>query len=235
MKRFFPLLLLLLLLVVAAGLQVPVVRAQAEVTRTILSEYRSLIPGRANNQVRWQFKEYNLGAEGYEIEVEDQEQKVGCRAELYLNPARRLEQADCFRWVNRQEVCSAGQYDKHKPALLNATIIPGDWLNRELPFIPLEKERKTVVYEQIGTSRFATYLEIRDQLLSRAEARSRGLIRDDLQVNLPESGNLYLVEVLRDNGRGQPEVLLQQLWLTGDRFWLYEAKGGRRSWRVLGK
>ena len=233
MKRFFP--LLLLFLVAAAGLQVPVVRAQAGVIRTIISEYRSLIPGRANNQVRWQFKEYNRGAEGYEIEVEDQEQKVGCRAELYLSPARRLEQADCFRWVNRQEVCGANQYDPQKPALINATIIPGDWLNRELPFAPLPKKQKVVIYEQIGTSRFATYLEIQDRSISRAEARSQGLIRDDLQAGLSGSGDLYLVEVARDNGSGQPEIILRQLWLTGDSFWLYEAKGGRRSWRVLEK
>lgn len=227
---------LLLIAVVSLLTLVPYVGAEVTAGHTIISEYRSPVPGRAVNVVRWQFTNTLSGVNGYMTEIEDLDQKVGCRSELFYGPSHRLEQADCFRWVKGAEVCSANQYDAKKPALLNATIIPGDWLNRSLPFAYEANKRDVVIYEQVGTTRFANYLEIQDREISRAEAFSEGMIRDDLQAGIAVAGRLYLVEVRRAGGSGDNnDLLLQQLWRSGDNFWLYESKAGRRSWRALQK
>jgi len=206
----------------------------APITRTIHSEYQSPMPGRSVNKVRWQFRQKaTIG--GYMVEIEDIDHKVGCRAELYFSKSQKLEQADCFRWVKDAEICSANRYDIKKPALLNATIIPGDWLNRSLPFVYQSAKRKDVLYEQVGTTRFANYLEVQDRKISREEALAQGMIRADLQPGLTAGGQLYLVAISRAGDGANQDLLLQQLWLAGDNFWLYESKAGRRSWRVLPK
>ena len=228
-------LLLLLLLPATTATTVTSASAASCVEFSVHSEYQSPIPGQSSNVVRWRFKESCLGAGGVMMEIDDSEQKVGCRAELYYNADWSLEQSDSFRWVRGEEVCSASQYDESKPVILGETIIPGDWLNRPLPFAYEAQKREVVVYEQIGTTRFAAYLKIQDQEISRAQARAQGMIRDNLQIGLDSSGRLYLVEVKRDSGNGTQELLMRQLWFEGDRFWLYEAKGGRQSWRVLEK
>ncbi len=207
---------------------------QAVANYEIISEYQSPVPGSAVNEVRWQFAG-RVTADGYMVEIEDLDQKVGCRAELYFSSNHVLEQADCFRWVKGAEVCSANQYDTKKPALLNATIIPGDWLNRPLPFVHQANKRKVVLYEQIGTSRFANYLIVQDRQISRQEALAQGMIRDDLQTGLAVAGQLYLVEISRAGNGASQDLLLQQLWRVGDNFWLYESKAGRSSWRLLQK
>ena len=233
MKRYFCLLFISLLITVP---QVVAAGAENGFSYTIVSEYQGLVPGRSANQVHWQFNQHNLGADGFLFEVEDRDQKVGCRAEFYFSPTRSLEQADCFRWVNGEEVCSANQYDSAKPALLTYTIIPGDWINRPLPFVYDAVRREVVTYEQVGTARFAAYLSIQDRQISRAEAVAEGMINPDLQPGFAAKTNLYLVEITRAGAnQDQPELLLQQLWVAGDNFWLYESKAGRRSWRVLKK
>jgi hypothetical protein len=228
---FYPVLFLLLFI------SLPVAYAGSDhvvANYEIISEYQSPVPGRAVNEVRWQFAG-RVTADGYMIEIEDLDQVVGCRAELYFSSNQVLEQADCFRWVKGAEVCSANQYDTKKPALLNASIIPGDWLNRPLPFVYQANKRKVVLYEQIGTSRFANYLIIQDRQISWQEALAQGMIRDDLQAGLAGADQFYLVEVSRAGNGAKPDLLLQQLWLAGDNFWLYESKAGRRSWRLLQK
>ncbi len=210
--------------------------AAENVSYTVVSEYQSLIPGRVSNVVSWQFTESGVGENGFEVEIEDLAQKVGCRAELYFASNRVLEQADCFRWVNGEEICSANRYEVDKPAILSSTIIPGDWLNRPLPFVYNAGKRKFITYEQVGTTRFVTYLMVRDRRITLQEAISAGMIRDDLNMDSAVSGPLYLVEITANSGNGgQEKVLLQQLWVEGGVFWLYETKDGRRSWRVLQK
>jgi len=233
MKRYLGLLLILLLIPV---LQITAVRAENGSSHTIVSEYQSLVPGRSVNRVYWGFSQHNLGADGFLFAVEDLDQKVGCRAELYFNSVLALEQADCFRWVNGEEICSANQYDPVKPVLLADTIIPGDWLNRPLPFVYEATKRESVIYEQIGTAKFVTYMTIYDRHIGRDEAVAEGMIRSDLQPDLDASVKLYLVEITRNSGNhNPPELLLRQLWVAGDDFWVYEAKAGRSSWRVLKK
>ncbi len=233
MKRYFYFLFILLLIPL---LHVTAVKAENEFSYAIVSEYQSLVPGRSVNNVHWRFNQQNLGADGFLFAVEDRDQKVGCRAEFYFSPVWALEQADCFRWVNDEEICSANQYDSAKPVLLSDTIIPGDWLNRPLPFVYGTTKREFVTYEQVGTARFASYLTIQDRQISRSEAVSEGMIRPDLQPGLSASANLYLVEITRgSSNQSQPELLLRQLWTASGNFWIYEAKSGRRSWRVLKK
>lgn len=233
MKRYLLLVLVVLLIPVLYSVTVA---AEENISFTVVSEYQSLIPGRAGNLVYWQFKEKNLGADGFEVEIEDRDQKVGCRAELYFNPNRDLVQADCFRWVNGKEICSADRYEAAEPVILSSTIIPGDWLNRPLPFVYKAGKRKFITHEQIGTTRFATYLTVQERRVSFKNAVSAGMIRDDLQASSAISDSLCLVEITVNGATGsKAKVLLQQLWAEGDMFWLYEAKEGRRSWRMLQK
>ena len=200
---------------------------------TIVSEYQSLVPGRPANTVFWNFSEEPLADGGNMIEVRDRDQKMGCRVELYYNDCQALVQADVYREVRGREVCDARQYLAGKPALLNHTIIPGDWLNRPLPFIAESKKRVYVVYEQIGTARFADYLEVQEKPISFAQALADGMLRVDRQDGLSEPEKLYLVEVRRGRRGEYQELILQQLWVEGDQFWLFEAKNGRRSWRLV--
>ena len=232
MKRPVILVLALFLLVVsfaaAAG-------AELVTKFTIHSEYQSPIPGLSVNIIIWDYEVSRQGDAGSIAIVYDQKQKVGCRAELYFAENRALRQADCYRLLRGEEVCSASQFALEKPALLSSTIIPGDWLNRPLPFSYVCEKSDYSVYEQIGSARFVAHLQVDDKPIRVSEARSAGMLREDLQDSLSGSENLYLVAVKRVGGDGSEELLLEQLWLEGDSFWLYEAKGGRRSWRVLEK
>ncbi len=233
MGNFFFLILLFLQIILVPAIYAGT-NPEVVATRTIVSEYRSPLPGRAVNEVRWQFVE-STTTDGYMVDIVDIDQKVGCRAELYFSESQKLEQADCFRWIEGAEVCSANRYDIKKPALLNATIIPGDWLNRSLPFVYQPDKQKVVLYEQIGTTRFSSFLKVQDRKISREEALAQGMLREDLQAGLAVAGQLYLVEISRTSNDGNQDLLLQQLWFAGDNFWLYESKAGRQSWRVLRK
>ena len=216
----------------AAFLLVTVFSLPAYAGVTVFSEYHSLIPGQRVNSVFWVFTDKFL-ADGEKVtEINDRDQKMGCRAELYYNGSQNLVQADCYREVRGDEVGDARQYSVGMPALLDRSIVPGDWLNRPLPFVAESEKREYVVYEQIGTARFAAYLEVQERSTSFAEALSSGMIRTDLQGGLVEPETLYIVEVKRKSGDGRRELILQQLWVVGEHFWRFEAKAGRRSWRL---
>ena len=225
MKRII---ILAVICLFATALSTPV---QADLT--VVSEYRSLVPGRPSNTVFWNFTEEILVEGGTMVEVRDRDQKMGCRAELFYNESQALVQADGYREVRGSEVCDARQYHAGKPAIMNHGIVPGDWLNRPLPFIVESKKREYIVCEQIGTARFAEYLEVQEKPISFAQALSAGMVRADLQDGLQEAEKLYLVEIKRRSGKDRMELLLQQLWAEDDRFWLFEAKNGRRSWRLV--
>lgn len=199
---------------------------------SIVSEYQSPFPGQPLNTVFWDFIEVALADGGTMIEVQDRDQKMGCRAELYYDEKQALVQADAYRNVRGDEVCDARRYSAVKPAILSYSLVPGDWLNRSLPFAAVSEKREYAVYEQIGTARFTANLEVQERPVSFAQALSSGMIRNDLQGGLVKAEKLYIVEVKRRGGGGRLELVLQQLWMEGDRFWLFEAKNGRRSWRL---
>ncbi len=233
MQSKFKIILIVISLILP--LAVSVCEVQADSKWYVLSEYTSQIPGQLPTTVLWKFDRQSLESGGFKWKVQDSNEVVRCRAEFYFNVSGALEQADCYRKVQKDEICDARQYVVSRPALLNQTLIPGDWLNRSLPFVFEAGKRDMVLYEQIGTSRFANYIEIQDRRISRDEAFAKGLLRADLQFDLPASAELGLVEVRRVVDGDASDLLLQQLWLAGDNFWLYESKSGRRSWRVLQK
>lgn len=233
MKDNLKILVLVLCLILTWIFTVPGV--QAGQSWFVLSEYSNQMPRQQQATILWEFAQLSLVDGGFEWTVQDRDKLVRCRAELYFTASGALEQADCYREIQGEEISDARLYNINSLALLNQTLIPGDWLNRPLPFTYEAKKCDIVLYEQVGTTRFANYLEVQDRKISREEALGEGMIRKDLQAGLSDKGQLYLVEVRRASDSGNNDLLLQQLWLDGDNLWFYESKAGRRSWRILQK
>ncbi len=195
----------------------------------VRSEYQSPVPGRQKSTIWWQFQPQILG-DGVMVEVTDLNGRVKTRAELYFDQENALSQADCYRQRRGEEICDARIYDSSVPVLLNQSLVPGDWLNRGLPFVPQVDSVEYLIKTKIGTTGFSLHVLITDAMLDVAEARTMGMINSDNEALL-HGQKLYLVTVRKVLGSNMDSVLLRQLWVSGDNFWIFEEKGGRRSWR----
>lgn len=223
-----------LILLLGAGGLPGLATAEKVDTWVVRSEYQSPIPGRDKSTVWWQFERQIL-AHGEElVAVTDLNQRVRTRAELYYNQNNALSQVDCYRQLRGEEICDARLYDTGAPVLINQSLVPGDWLNRELPFVPRPEVGEYVVKEMIGTTGFSSRLLVQEREMALSEARSNGMIGSDNEALLQKQG-LYLVTVRKIIESRPDTVLLRQLWAVGDNFWLYEEKEGRRSWRCQQK
>ena len=225
----------LLLLVSGVGLiglsGLTAAAAEDGVTRLIRSEYQSPIPGREKSTIWWHFARSTTASGDTQVLVTDRDLRAQTRAELYYDQENALLQVDCFRRRRGQEICDARIYDGSAPVIMSQSLIPGDWLNRQLPFVPREKVGKYLVKEQVGVTVFSSRLQVTEKDVELVEACNRAMINSDNQA-LVQKRRLRLVTVNKFMGAGEDEiVLMRQLWAVGDSFWLYEEKGGRRSWR----
>jgi hypothetical protein len=230
MVRRIILSLILLFVILATALPT---LAENDSSWIVHSEYQSPVPGREKSTIWWIFKasESELGER--QVFVKDYNARVQCRAELYYDQNNNLVQVDCYRQGREEEVCDAVNYDAVSPAIVNQSLVPGDWLNRELPFAPQNKACEYLVKEKIGVTIFSSHIKVVDEVVTLAEARALGMIKADNE-NLVQGQQLYLVSVKKVEGLELVPVM-QQLWAAGDRFWLYEEKDGRRSWRCQQK
>jgi len=227
-KRLWQLSLVLLL--IYSVFSFPVLAVAAETHEWIVrSEYQSPVPGQEKSTIWWQFERQIL-AHGAQVLVTDLNGRVKTRAELYYNQENALFQADCYRQRRGEEVCDARIYDSSAPVLLDQSLVPGDWLNRSLPFVPQAGTSEFLVKTKIGTTGFSSHLLVTDTKLGLAEARTSGMI-NTVNETLARGQKLCLVTVRRVAGSNPDAVLLRQLWVPGDNFWIFEEKGGRRSWR----
>ena len=223
---------ILLSLILLLGIVGSANLAAAEKTQTwiVRSEYQSPIPGREKSTIWWQFEQQILAHGEVLVVVTDLDQRVRTRAELYYNRQGALSQADCYRQRRGEEICDARLYDTGAPVLINQSLVPGDWLNHELPFVPRAEVGEYSVKEMIGITGFSSRLLVQEQEMGLAKARSAGMIGSDNEA-LVGNQNPYLITVSKVTGSRSDAVLLRQLWLVGDNFWLYEEKEGRQSWR----
>ncbi len=225
----------LLLLVGGAGLVglsgLTAAVAEDGVTRLIRSEYQSPIPGREKSTIWWLFASSTTASGGTRVLVTDRDLRAQTRAELYYDQQNVLLQVDCYRQRRGQEICEARIYDSSAPVIMSQSLIPGDWLNRQLPFVPREKVGEYLVKEQVGVTVFSSRLQITEKEIELDEACNLAMINSDNQA-LVQERRLRLVTVNKVMGAGEEKLLLmRQLWAVGDSYWLYEEKGGRRSWR----
>lgn len=222
------LLLALLILIGIGGLPFP---AEAEKVESwvVRSEYRSPVPGREKSTIWWRFESRSLANGEVEMAVSDVNGRVKARAEFYYDQGNNLLQADCYRHVRGEEICDARIYDLSAPAIINQTLIPGDWLSCEQPFVVNEESREYLVNHKIGITGFSSHLRVQEQEVSMQEALDSGMIGDDNRLS-GEGKHLRLLTVVRIMG-SREEILMRQLWAVGGNFWLYEEKGARCSWR----
>lgn len=203
----------------------------ADLLWLVKSEYISPAPGQGKTILVWEFESELLPDGDRVVSVRERDNRARCRAELFFNSEDNLVQTDCYRTVRDEELVNSHRYVAAKPVIMSHTIIPGDWLNRKLPFAAETEVDEYVVYDQIGNARFANYLGVSDKLITYSEAVAAGMIRGE-QKNIAKQKKLYVAEVKRNSGE-RSDLLLRQLWQEGDNFWLFEEKGGRRSWRII--
>jgi hypothetical protein len=228
MSRIF-----LSLLLLAASVGLPgLAEADAAQSWVVRSEYQSPIPGRDKSTIRWHF-ERRVSAQGeVRVLVSDFDGRVQSRAELYFDRNHALVQVDCYRQRRGQEIVEARIYDIKAPAIMNQSLVPGDWLNRELPFIVREKANEYLVKEKVGAAVFSSHLLVTEESINWAEAQAAGMIGSDNHDLVASDRPLRLVTVSKIiDARTKAIPLLRQLWAVGDSFWLYEEKDGRHSWR----
>ena len=221
----------LFLLAVAAGLPDHPVAAEEVESWVVRSEYQSPIPGRGKSTIWWRFEPRHLLSGETQVLVTDLNARVEARVELYYDQENSLHQVDCYRYRRGEEICDARIYDVVSPVIMNQTMIPGDWLNRRLPFVDQEKVGEYFVKEKIGVTGFSSHFLVAEKGIGLAEAQSLGMISSDNELFMQDQ-RLRLVTVSKVMGsREDLTLIMRQLWAVGDNFWLYEEKGGRRSWR----
>jgi len=227
---WWQILLSLLLLVGITG-SASLAAAEKNQTWVVRSEYQSPIPGKEKSTIWWQFERQILVNGEARVVVTDLEGRVQSRAELYYDLNDALAQADCYRQRRGEELVDARVYDVTVPVIINQSLVPGDWLNREQPFAARKKADEYLIKEQIGTTVFSSRILVTEESVSYSEALAAGMIGSDNQ-GLVQGKTLRLVTVsklMRTEAELSP--LMRQLWAVGDSFWLYEEKAGRRSWR----
>lgn len=207
-------------------------RAEEAEKWVIRSEFQSPVPGSKKSTTRWLFEKRILASDGTAlINVSELDGRAKVRAMFYYDLNKRLVQADYFRSAREGEICEAQSYDPSAPAIMNKTIIPGDWLNRELPFVERGRADEYHIVEKVGITGFSSHLIVEEREVSRELVIALGMLERDGEL-LNQAKNLCLVTVSKALGTGEEMVLMHQLWAVGDDFWLYEEKGGRRSWFV---
>lgn len=227
LRQMFFCLFLLFSLLSTPGLT----RAENPKTLIVRSEYHSPIPGQGNSIIWWRFAPQGSESGVSEVLVTDLNDRVETRVELYYDHKNSLVQVDCYRQRRGEEVCDARIYDATAPVLMTQSLVPGDWLNRGLPFVPKTDVSEFLVKTKIGTTVFSSHLLVTDAETDMNDARSLGMINLDNEI-LVHGKKLYLVTVRRNLGLSQDTVVLRQLWVSGDDFWIFEERGNRRSWRV---
>ncbi len=205
--------------------------AEKNQTWVVRSEYQSPIPGKEKSTIWWQF-ERQISAKGEaRVLVTDLEGRVQSRAELYYDQNHELAQVDCYRQRRGEEIVDAQVYDVTAPVIIDQSLVPGDWLNREQPFAAQGNAQEYLIKEKIGTTVFSSRILVTEASVSLPEALAAGMIRSDNQ-GLAQGQLLRLVTVSKLMGtETELSPLMRQLWAVGDSFWLYEEKAGRRSWR----
>ena len=221
----------LFMLVGIWGLPFQVEAGEAE-SWVVRSEYQSPVPGRGKSTIWWRFESRYFANGEAQVAVSDVNGRIKARAEFYYDQAKGLVQVDCYRHLRGEEICDARIYDAGAPVIMNQTLIPGDWLNREQPFAVREEVKEYLVKEKVGVTGFSSRLSVQESELSLAEAIASGMVEADNELS-GQGKRLRLVTVTKVMGLRE-EVLMRQLWAVGDDFWLYEEKGGRRSWRCAG-
>jgi len=205
--------------------------AEKNLTWVVHSEYQNPVPGSAKSTIWWRFERQILANGEARVLVTDLDGRVQSRAELYFDQNHALAQVDCYRQRRGEEIADARIYDIAAPVVMSQSLIPGDWLNRQQPFIARNLPHEYLVKEKIGTTVFSTRLLVTEEGVSLSEALAAGMIRSDNQ-GLVQDQVLRLVNVSKIMGtKADLSPLMRQLWVVGDSFWLYEEKAGRRSWR----
>lgn len=197
---------------------------------SVRSEYSSPLPGRGDSVHVWRFVRSSLEDGGFKVAVCDREQRSMIRAELFFNNAGKMLRADSIRVRRGAEKCFTQLNDPAKPALVEQTVIPADWLNRMPRQFPEPGVFEFSLKKKIGSTDFSARFELQETVISFAEALAAGMI-SDTNRSLAQGEELRQITVVRKLGE-RTEPFLRQLWTVGGDFWLYEEKKERRSWRI---
>ena len=195
----------------------------------VLSRYQSPVPMQPESEVKWLYEKKIAGNNMTTVSVSDSSNRLLCRIEMRYNENSLLVGAESCRIIRGKEVCLEKEYEAKTPALLNQTLIPGDWLNldpQDLAAGDWVQSRK--VKDRVGNTSFVDYLTIKKKAVTLEQALVSGMLnRENRQF--AENKRLYTLSLSRGEGENS-QPILRQLWAKDAKFWLYEEKDGRRSW-----
>ena len=196
----------------------------------VKSEYQDPETGRTS-MIQWTFAKQEAPSSdgGFNIKVSDPGGHVKNWAEFHFDNLGRLVEWKDYRVVRDRVSEKKRHFQADRPALVEPSLVPGDWLNSGLPFNLKIGSYFYTVYRQVGPARFADRLEVRVRSVTVAEAVSQGWL-DDFGRQIVQGRDLCLVEVSRLLPAGDKPAF-KQLWIAGEEFWLFEEHGLRRSWR----
>ena len=196
------------------------------------SEYLNPLAGNRVSRISWRFSRFDCDGDCYRLEVKDSDERVGSWGELHFDRENKLTRFVGFRIVREKVVEDVFTFDPRKPAVVQQSLIPGSWLNVEVPFHFNSASKKYSVKGAISPARFVTHLRLQEREIGIAEAHELGLLNETNRA-AAKGKSLYLVEIFRSRGKtASAEPVLRQLWSESGTFWLYEEQGTRRSWRV---
>lgn len=81
------------------------------------------------------------------------------------------------------------------------------------------------VRKQVGATGFAYRITKETRLITPEEAVAEGMIAQGREASF-QGRALQLITILQDKA-----LVVRQLWVKGDKWWIYEETGMRRSWR----
>ncbi len=217
MTTCFLLLLMMVVPVLAAGSDLPA-------SWRVRSVYQDPLTGRQQAPVVWLFTSQRQG-DGWQVEVRDENQRLGSRAVLRLSLEQRLLEATIYNQVRGRERELRRTFAADKPALVQEALMPVNWLNVGLSWAGMEP-REVTVKRMVGRTGFSTRLRLEAAPITIKEALAAGMLLPESENHL--AGQPLLVVKISNMVTG--EVVCRQLWAESVSVWLYEQAGDRTSW-----
>ena len=196
----------------------------------VKSTYHNPVTGRSTPPLFWEFVVEYQDTETL-VSVRDVNGRAGFRAGLLYDRNGCLIRADCFNKMGDRELKVTRSFDAEKPAILEDSLVPGDWLNVPLPWDG-NVETFSVTRKVGEVASFVRSIRLSGKRLPVSEAVSRGMVPEATAAGLP-SGELLLVVCEKLDGKEEGREILRQLWSSGLPFWLYESTPSRESWFVM--
>ncbi|HID97219.1 MAG TPA: hypothetical protein EYP57_03390 [Thermodesulfobacteriaceae bacterium] len=167
------------------------------------------------------------------MRIQDVIGRLGCRMELMFSDDRRLIRSTTYNLMRGGEKVFHEAFDPSKPAVINNSLIPAEWIN-----VPLEwgktMTREYKIKRQIGPASFLKTVRLTFEPVLLSGILNENMVTSALMDDLNDR-RLLLVRLENVIGDGGEEIIFLQLWAEGIPFWIYEKTSSRQSWLLSAK